>query len=143
MKLRRLLRWQLPRYDGRVWCGAISIGGLQPGEFICFTSYALAELVLPFSSFFTLLETYGLQLHHLLPHSITLAVIFAHLCEMYLDVRPSMCLFWLFHVLRSSRKMVAPISGYYFQYRTKGLDVYMKIHSPEKWDCWRDDWVNM
>jgi hypothetical protein len=36
-------------------------------EFILFTSYTLAGLVLPFSSFFfMLLEWYGLQLHHLL-----------------------------------------------------------------------------
>jgi hypothetical protein len=35
------------------------------------------------SFFFMLLEHYGLQLHHLLPHSITLVAIFVHLYEMY------------------------------------------------------------
>jgi hypothetical protein len=91
--------------------------------------------MLPFSSFFfTLLETYGLQLHHLLPHSITLVAIFFHLYEMYMGVHLSVHLFRLFHVLCSSRKRVSPISGYYFQHWTKGPDVYITALSPNKWD---------
>jgi hypothetical protein len=101
-KLRRLLRWQSPGYNGRVWCGAVPLGDLQPGEFIFFTSYALAGVMPPFSSFFVLLEWYGLQLHHLLPHSIALVVIFIHFCKMYVGVWPSVRLFRLFHMLRSS-----------------------------------------
>jgi hypothetical protein len=42
------------------------------------------------------LETYDLQLHHLSPHYITLVVILIHLCEMYVGVRSSVRLFWLF-----------------------------------------------
>jgi hypothetical protein len=61
------------------------LDGLWSGEFIFFTSYALSGLVLSFSSF-TLLEIYGLQLHHLSPHSITLVAIFVHLYEMYVGV---------------------------------------------------------
>jgi hypothetical protein len=96
-------------------CGTISLDNLQSDEFIFFSSYALSSLVLSFSSFFfTLLETYGLQLHHLTPHSITLVVIFVHLYEMYVGVLPSVRLFRLFHVLRSSRKRVSPIGNYYF-----------------------------
>jgi hypothetical protein len=55
-----------------------------------FTSYALSGLMLPFSSFFVLLETYDLKLHHLSPHSIMLVAIFVHLYEMYVGVRLSM-----------------------------------------------------
>jgi hypothetical protein len=88
---------------------------LRPDEFIYFTSYTLAGLVLPFSSFFfMLLETNGLQLHHLSLHSIMLVAIFIHLYEMYMGVRPLVRLFWLFYILRSSRKRASPISGYYF-----------------------------
>jgi hypothetical protein len=32
------------------------------------------------------LQTYGLQLHHLSSHSIMLVAIFIHLCEMYVGV---------------------------------------------------------
>jgi hypothetical protein len=53
--------------------------------------------VLPASSFFlTLLENYSFQLHHLTSHAITLVVIFVHLYKMYVCVRSSVRLFWLF-----------------------------------------------
>jgi hypothetical protein len=35
------------------------------------------------SFFFTLLENYGLWLHHLMPHSLTLVAIFVHFCFMF------------------------------------------------------------
>jgi hypothetical protein len=113
-KVRLLLRWQSIEFDERIWCGSILLGGLWPSEFIFFTSYALARLALPFSSFFfMLLENYDLQLHHLSPHSFTLVAIFVHLCEMNVDVRPSMHLFRLFHVLCSSERSPTPIGAYY------------------------------
>jgi hypothetical protein len=120
-------------------CSTILQDGLRSSEFIFFSSYALSGLVLPFSSFFfTMLETYGLQLHHLSPNSIVLVVIFVHLCEMYVGVWPSVCLLRLFHVLRSSGKRVPPIDGYYFQHTTKGPTVYIAALNPSKWDHWRD-----
>jgi hypothetical protein len=62
--------------------GTISLSSLQPSEFIFFTSYTLARLLLLASSFFlTLLENYDLQ--HLSPHSLALVMIFVHFCKMY------------------------------------------------------------
>jgi hypothetical protein len=67
---------------------------LQPVEFIFFSCYAAAGLVPPVSSFlFTLLEYYGLQLQHMLPHSLVLVVIFIHFYEMFICMRPSVTLF--------------------------------------------------
>jgi hypothetical protein len=142
-KLRRLLGWQSLGYDGRVRCRAVPLEDLWSGEFNFFTSYALSGLVLLFSSFFTLLKWYGLQLHHLSLHSITLVVIFVCLCEMYVGMRLLVCLFSLFHVLRSSRKRASPIGSYHFQHRTKGLVVYIAALTPSKWDHRRNDWVIM
>jgi hypothetical protein len=106
--------------------------------------YALSRLVLPFSSFFfTLLEWYGLQLHHMLLHSIMLVVIFIHLYEMYVGVQPSVHLFRLFHVVRSSGKRASPIGSYYFQHKTMGPAVYITALTLGKWDRWMDDWVIM
>jgi hypothetical protein len=128
----------------RMRCRSVQLGGLRPGKFIFFTSYAMSRLVLLFSSFFfMLLLTYGLQLHHLSPHSIKLVAIFIHLCEMYVGMWPSVRLFRLFHVMHSFGKRVFPLSGYYFQHRTKGIAVYIATLSPDKWDRWRDDWVIM
>jgi hypothetical protein len=84
-----------------------------------------------------LLENNGLHLNHLSLHSITLVVIFVHLCEMYVGMRPSVRLFQLF------QEKSIPLSGFYFQHRTKGPTVYITTLSPDKWDRWRDDWVIM
>jgi hypothetical protein len=104
-----VIQWQSPRYDGKMRHGVVPLTGMRPDEFIYFASYALSGLVLMFSSFlFMLLEHYGLQLQHLSLHSITVVAIFVHLCEMYVCVRLSMCLFRRFHVLCSSRRNLAP-----------------------------------
>jgi hypothetical protein len=109
-RLRRVIWWQLSGFDGKMQRGVAPLA-----EFVYFTSYTLSGLVLPFSSFlFTLLEYYGLQLQHLSPHSVSLVVIFMHLYEMYMCVRPLVCLFRRFHVPHSSRRNPTPLDGYYF-----------------------------
>jgi hypothetical protein len=45
----------------------------------------LALLMLSF--FLMVLESYGLQLHHLMLHALSLVAIFIHICEMYVGVR--------------------------------------------------------
>jgi hypothetical protein len=114
----------------------------QPGDFIYFSAYALAGLMPLFSSFFlVLLEYYGLQLQHLLPHSITLVAIFTHFCEMFVGVRLSVRLFWWFHMLRQVNRQPPRLSDYYFQHRTKVSLKYLIILSPGRWERWREDWV--
>jgi hypothetical protein len=83
--LRRLMGWQAPGFEHRLKHGVMLLANLELGDFIFFSVYALAGLVPPLSSFFLmLLEFYGLQLQHLSPNSITLVVIFVHLCEMFM-----------------------------------------------------------
>jgi hypothetical protein len=139
-KVRWLLGWQSSKFNRKIRCGSVPLGGLQLGEFIFFTSYALVGLA-PLFSFLTMLENYDLQLHHLSPHSFTLVAIFIHFCEMYMGVRPSVRLFQLYHVLHSSGRSASSLGGYYFQHRTKGPIVYITTLSLDKWDRWRDDWV--
>jgi hypothetical protein len=59
-KLRKSIGWQAVGYEDKVRCGIALLIGLRTDEFVYFSAYALAGLVLLFSSFFTLLETYGL-----------------------------------------------------------------------------------
>jgi hypothetical protein len=68
-----------------------------------------------------------------------LVVVFVHLCEMYVGVRPSVRLFRLYHMLRSASRDAGPISGYYFQHRVKGPAPYISTITPRKWDRWRQD----
>jgi hypothetical protein len=88
-----------------------------------------------------LLEHYELQLQHLSPHSITLVVIFAHFCEMFVGVRPSVRLFWWFHVLRPRNRQPPRLGSYYFQHRMKSPSKYLAALSPSRWEHWREDWV--
>jgi hypothetical protein len=62
-----------------------------------------------------LLEFYGIQLQHLSPHSFIMVAIFVHFCEMFVGVRLSAPLFWLFHVLHWAGKGMNLIHPYYFQ----------------------------
>jgi hypothetical protein len=57
-------------YEDWLRCGVAPALNLMPGEFVFFACYAATGLVPPLSSFLlTLLEFYGVQLHHLSPHS--------------------------------------------------------------------------
>jgi hypothetical protein len=136
--LRKAIGWQSLGYDLKMRHGMLSLA--QPGNFIYFSTYALAGLMPPLSSFFlVLLEHYGLQLQHLSLHSITLMMIFAHFCEMFMGVRPSVRLFWWFHVLRLVNRQPPRLGGYYFQHRTKGSSKYIITLSPGRWERWRED----
>jgi hypothetical protein len=70
-----------------------------------------------------------------------MVAIFVHFCEMFVDVRLSAPLFWLFHVMHWAGKGMNLIRPYYFQLRAKGPVVYITTVSPGKWDRWREDWV--
>jgi hypothetical protein len=123
--VRRLLGWQATEYDGRIRCGTVSLTDLQRGEIVLFASYVLAGLALPASSFLTLLENYGLQLHHLTLHAIALVSISVHLCEMYVGVWPSVHLFRLLFTPRASGWSQTHLGAYYFQGRSKSSATYI------------------
>jgi hypothetical protein len=69
--VRGLLGWSAPGLAERIHADAAPLGDLTAGEFVLFTSYISCGLALPISPFFLLLlEEFGLQLQHLMPHSI-------------------------------------------------------------------------
>nr|AAP54441.2 retrotransposon protein, putative, unclassified [Oryza sativa Japonica Group] len=86
-----------------------------PGRSVFFLPFAMAGLVPPFSSFFMdVLKFYDLQMAHLTPNAVMTLAIFAHLCEMFIGVRPSLRLFrWFFTVQSVSPPSV--VGGCYFQ----------------------------
>jgi hypothetical protein len=95
---------------------------------VLFVSYLSCGLALPISPFFLLLlEELGLQLQHLMPHSILQAAIFAHLCEMSMGLAPSTSLFCHFFVLVKSGKAKDHLGAYYFQTRSDSAVAYIPI----------------
>jgi hypothetical protein len=113
--VRGLLGWSAPRLARRIHTGGVPLGDLGAREFVLFTSYNYCGLAVPISPFFLLLlEEFGLQLQHLMPHSVLQAAIFVHLCEMFVGVAPCTSLFRYFFVLVKSGKTRDHISAYYF-----------------------------
>nr|ABA98430.1 retrotransposon protein, putative, unclassified [Oryza sativa Japonica Group] len=111
-----------------------------PGRSVFFLPFAMAGLVPPFSSFFMdVLEFYDLQMAHLTPNAVMTLAIFAHLCEMFIGVRPSLRLFrWFFTVQSVSPPSV--VGGCYFQPRGPALNRYIPCALRKKWDDWKSDW---
>nr|CAH67901.1 OSIGBa0115K01-H0319F09.7 [Oryza sativa] len=111
-----------------------------PGRSVFFLPFAMAGLVPPFSSFFMdVLEFYDLQMAHLTPNAVMTLAIFAHLCEMFIGVRPSLRLFrWFFTVQPVSPPLV--VGGCYFQLRGPVLNRYIPCVLRKKWDDWKSDW---
>nr|AAT44274.1 hypothetical protein [Oryza sativa Japonica Group] len=111
-----------------------------PGRSVFFLPFAMAGLVPPFSSFFMdVLEFYDLQMAHLTPNAVMTLAIFAHLCEMFIGVRPSLRLFrWFFTVQSVSPPSV--VGGCYFQPRGPVLNRYIPCVLRKKWDDWKSDW---
>jgi hypothetical protein len=92
--------WTTPAPTVGVHVGSAPLMDQQPNEVVFFTAYALMDLAFPSSSFFLLvLVMYGLQMAHLLSHSVPMVAIFVHLCEMFLCVHPSLELFHQFFIL--------------------------------------------
>nr|ABA94863.1 retrotransposon protein, putative, unclassified [Oryza sativa Japonica Group] len=111
-----------------------------PGRSVFFLPFAMAGLVPPFSSFFMdVLEFFDLQMAHLTPNAVMTLAIFAHLCEMFIGVRPSLRLFrWFFTVQSVSPPSV--VGGCYFQPRGPVLNRYIPCVLRKKWDDWKSDW---
>jgi hypothetical protein len=140
--VRNLLGWSAPAFTGRIRAGATPLGDLITGEFVLFVSYLSCRLALPISpSFLQLLEELGLQLQHLMPHSILQAAIFAHLCEMFVGVAPSTSLFCHFFLLVKSGKAKDHLGAYYFQTRSDSAVAYIPSLDSARWENWRGDCV--
>jgi hypothetical protein len=141
--VRRLLGWIAPAQAGKVRAGKIPLRDLAAGEFVLFNSYIMCGLVPPISSFFLLLlEEFGLQLHHLTPHSVLLVAVFAHFMEMFVGVCPCTTIFkHLYALVGTGKTKRSEIGAYYFQLRHGMAGSYIAAFSSSKWEDWREGWV--
>ena len=89
-------------------------------EVVTFLPFLLAGLVPPFSPFFmAALEEYGLHMVHLTSNAILTLALFAHACEAFVGVRPSVTLLCHFFSLVRSASL-SPDTGAAPQHRTIG-----------------------
>jgi hypothetical protein len=103
----------------------------------------VVALIPPFSPFFmAALEEYGLHMVHLTPNAILTLTLFAHACEAFVEVSPSVAHFCHFFSLVQSPS-VAPGAGASPQHRTiggvffrrRGTDFFPLVRK-DKWENW-------
>jgi hypothetical protein len=124
---------------GKIRASKIPLRDLAAGEFVLFNSYVMCGLVSPISSFFLLLlEEFGLQLHHLTPHSILLVVVFTHFMEMFVGVRPCTTIFSHFYALVGTGRSKREVGAYYFQLQHEMASSYIIAFPSSKWEDWRE-----
>lgn len=97
-------------------------------------------LIPPFSRFFhEVLDFYEIHALHLAPNAVMTLAIFAHLCEMFIGVRPTMQLFQAFFIPQLLQGAV--VGGCYFQPRPGTAGQYIESHLRKKWEDWKKDCV--
>jgi len=112
----------------------------EANETVIFASFIAAGLLPPFSAFFlAVLEDFGVQLLHLSPNSIVILAVFAHLCEMFVGVMPSVPLFRHYFALRPAARDQAAGSCC-FRLRDGLAEEYIPQVLRNKWDEWRSNW---
>nr|AAT38096.1 unknown protein [Oryza sativa Japonica Group] len=97
-----------------------------PEQSVHLLSFAMAGLIPPFSRFFhEALDFYEIHALHLAPNAMMTLAIFAHLCEMFIGVRPTMRLFQAFFIPQLLQGTVGQ---------------YIESHLRKKWEDWKKDW---
>nr|AAV31392.1 hypothetical protein [Oryza sativa Japonica Group] len=110
-----------------------------PEQSVHLLSFAMAGLIPPFSRFFhEALDFYEIHALHLAPNAMMTLAIFAHLCEMFIGVRPTMRLFQAFFIPQLLQGAV--VGGCYFQPRPGTVGQYIESHLRKKWEDWKKDW---
>ena len=105
--------------------------------FVCFLT---AGMVPPLSEFCqAVLEEYGLVIQQLHPNAVLVMAIFAHLCEGFVGVMPSVALFRHFFTPRVDAKK--PLAGGITWCLRNGRSTdYLRTAYKSKWDEWRGSW---
>ena len=105
--------------------------------FVCFLT---AGMVPPLSEFCqAVLEEYGLVIQQLHPNAVLVMAVFAHLCEGFVGVMPSVALFRHYFTPRVDAKK--PISGGITWCLRNGRSAdYLRTAYKSKWDEWRGSW---
>ena len=111
------------------------------GDVPTFTCFLKMGLVPPLSEFFVAtMETYGLHLTQLHPNALLTLSIFAHLCEGFVGVMPSVALFRHFFIPRIETKKPPISGGVTFRLRNGLSGEFIPTTFKSKWEEWRHDW---
>ena len=114
-------------------------------ETVVFRDFMERGLALPVSEFFyALLQFWGIQLHHLTPHSILHLSIFTHFCEAFLGILPHFHLFQHFFTIVPVSNSTKPaiVGGCELVLRPEARDEYMAYDLAGKGAEWKKNLVS-
>ena len=113
------------------------------GDAIIFSCFLLAGMVPPLSEFCqAVLETYGLVILQLHPNAVMVMAIFAHLCEAFVGVMPSVALFRHYYAPRVSPDKVRS-GGVTWSLRSGRAAEFLRGAFRTKWEEWRGNWCHV
>lgn len=112
-------------------------------EVVLFTSFCERGVGIPISKFFrSVLDFYGIQLHNLNPNGIIHLAVFAHACEAFLGIEPSLLLFrYLYHVKPQPRgSKIETVGGAGIQFRQNMKDNWFDMPLKDSCGPWKSEW---
>jgi hypothetical protein len=114
-------------------------GSIKPrlDKYPFFTAYFYYGLVPPFSEFFVeMMYTYGFHLLDFTPNAMTCMAVFAHMCENFVGVLPSVALFR--HYFTPHIK--ADVLSGCITWIPRDENAYLPGLPYQKWNEWRGEW---
>ena len=111
-----------------------------PNGYPFFPLFFYCGLCPPFSEFFCdIMNTYGFRLLDFTPNAVLTMAVFAHLCENFVGVHPSVALFRHFFIPRVERG--EPLAGgIAWISRVGKKEAYLEGELRSKWEEWRAEW---
>lgn len=112
------------------------------GQVKFFSNFFMSRLVPPFLEFFThIMEVHGLLLLQLHPNAITTLSVFAHLCENFIGVVPSVALFRHYYIPKIDNDNRSGSITWHFK---NGMSSeYIGGHLMTRWQDWRANWCKI
>ena len=98
----------------------------HPVDFtVLFVTYLRAGLRLLESDFLIgVLNHYGIKLVHLVPNSVIVLCVFAHMFKAFLGIAPSLRLFRFYYQIIRNKKGVGALGSFYFEFQDANKRVF-------------------
>ena len=128
-----------PGNENRATKLLLAMNSYAEGQVRFFSCFLMSGLVPPFSDFFLqMMAEYGLLVLQLHPNVVSVMAVFAHLCENFVGVYPSIPLFCHFYVPKIDNKNRS--GSVTWRFRNSMAGEYIGGNFISRWPEWRSDW---
>lgn len=111
------------------------------GFTVLFVPYLLVGLRLLKSDFLIeVLNHYIIELVHLVPNSVLVLSIFAHMFEAFLGIAPSLRLFKFYYQIIRNNKGAGALSSFYFKFQDASKRMFPFLATKDANQTWSKEW---